>query len=136
MGCAALAPTRIALAQATGAGAVTCAQYVRAARTSDIVYHQASNWVLGYLSGLSAGMQVAPGSSPLAGLSNDQVLRSVGDYCERNPGSTMAQAVAAWAPPAPPPPQQVEAKPAEQKSGSWIINLDRAPDRRPSMDRR
>jgi hypothetical protein len=119
-----------------GFGGVSCSQYLRAGRMSDILYHQSSAWLLGYFSGVSAGMRVAPGSSPLAGLTNDQVLKSVGDYCERNPASTLAQAAAEWAPPpAPPPPQQAESKPAPS-SGSWIINLDRGSDRKPLLERR
>src|SRR4051794_30057938 len=37
-----------------GAAGVLCSQYVKGARGSDIVYHQASNWLLGYVSGVNA----------------------------------------------------------------------------------
>ncbi len=65
---------------------VQCSQYTKAARASDILYHQASQWLLGYVSGMNAAMKVAKGTTPLANLTNDQVLKSAGDYCEGQPG--------------------------------------------------
>ena len=58
--CLLMAASGTAQAQA-GAGGVSCGQYLRSARSSDILYHQASNWLLGYISGVSATMPVAPG---------------------------------------------------------------------------
>lgn len=85
-----------ALAQAPhGAGNTTCAQFLRAARSGDILYHQASNWLLGYVSGMNAALQ-ASGSGSVVTLSNDQLMKSAGDYCEANLGKTIANAAGDW----------------------------------------
>jgi hypothetical protein len=114
---------------------VLCSQYTKAARTSDIVYHQASNWLLGYVSGMNAA-----NAATAVHLTNDQVLKSALDYCTANPGATIAGAAGQWyaqmpkqAEPAAqqPPPQQ-----AQSKDDNWIkLNLD-APARKPLLDRR
>ena len=84
-------------AQSTfGMAGVPCSQYTKAARSSDILYHQASQWLLGYVSGMNAAMKVAKGTTPLANLTNDQVLKSAGDYCEANPASNLANAANEW----------------------------------------
>ncbi len=78
-----LAITASVPAQSTfGMAGVQCSQYTKAARSSDILYHQASQWLLGYISGMNAAMKVSKGTTPLANLTNDQVLKSAGDYCE------------------------------------------------------
>jgi hypothetical protein len=79
-----------------GMAGVQCSQYTKAARGSDILYHQASQWVLGYVSGMNAAMRVARGTTPRGGLTNDQVLKSAGDYCDANPASNLANAVNEW----------------------------------------
>ena len=117
-----------------GAGDVLCSRYTKAARTSDILYHQASNWLLGYVSGMNTALRGTKDAPLVVNLTNDQVLRSAGDYCEANPGRTVAEIANEWYGAIP---KQAEtAKPAEEKSGSWIINLDKAPDRKPLLDRR
>jgi hypothetical protein len=40
----------------SGPGDIPCSQYVKAARSSDILFHQASNWLLGYASGMNAAL--------------------------------------------------------------------------------
>ena len=42
-----------------GMAGVPCSQFTKAARSSDILYHQASQWLLGYISGMNAAMKVA-----------------------------------------------------------------------------
>src|SRR6476646_1061604 len=79
-----------------GMAGVLCSQYTKAARGSDILYHQASQWLLGYVSGMNAAMKVAKGTTPLANLTNDQILKSAGDYCERHPASNLANAANEW----------------------------------------
>src|SRR5262245_64554725 len=74
-----------------GAANVLCSQYTKAARTSDIVYHQASNWLLGYVSGMNAA-----NASTAVHMTNDQVLKSALDYCTANPGATIATAAGQW----------------------------------------
>ena len=119
-----------------GAGGTLCSQYLKAARYSDILYHQASNWLLGYISGLSEAMRAPGQASPLDGVSGDQVLRSATQYCETNPGSTIAAAANVWYAAAPKPaaaPQQAEAK---KDDDNWVrLNLT-APARKPLLDRR
>ncbi len=95
---AALLAVMPSLAQAQtahGAGNTTCQQFLRAARSSDIVYHQASNWLLGYVSGMNAALR-ASGSAAVVTLGNDQLMKSAGDYCEANPARTIADAAGEW----------------------------------------
>jgi hypothetical protein len=113
-----------------GAGNVLCRDFLRAGRSSDILYHQAANWILGYVSGMNAAL-AAKGTTAAPNLSNDQLLKSAADYCEANPSSTVASAASQWYGTLP---QQAEAskeasKPAE-KSGTVILNLDRPPERK------
>ena len=79
-----------------GAGETTCTQFLKAARTSDILYHQASNWLLGYVSGMNAGLKAAKDISPMTGFSNDQLLKSAATYCESHPASTIRSAIPKW----------------------------------------
>ena len=98
------------------AAGMTCAQFLKA-RASDTVRRQASNWLYGYASGLTAGL--AAGNQPaVVALTNDQVLKSAADYCQANPGATIADAASAWIPQAPP---QAEAPP----SRGLFLNLER-----------
>ena len=117
-----------------GAANVPCSQYTKAARTSDIVYHQASNWLLGYVSGMNAAMQ-SSNAAAVINLTNDQVLKSAIDYCTANPNATIAAAAGQWTTQLPkqaePPPQQ-----AQSKDDNWIrLNLE-APARKALLDRR
>lgn len=120
---------------AFGMAGVLCSQYNKAARSSDILYHQASQWLLGYVSGMNAAMMVTRGTTPPANLTNDQVLKSAGDYCEANPASNLANAANEWyaALPKQTDPQLVQKDPNDR--GLWL-NLDRAPSRKPLLDRR
>ena len=115
-----------------GASGVLCSQYIKGARTSDIVYHQASNWLLGYVSGMNAA-QSANGAAPVINLTNDQVLKSAADYCEANPSATIAGAAGQWYAMLPkqaePPPQ------AAREDNSIRLNLE-APKIKPLLDRR
>jgi hypothetical protein len=129
-----LAPA--ALAQSNyGAGDVLCSQYLKAARTSDIIYHQASNWLLGFVSGMNAALRASRDAAAVVNLSNDDVLKSAWDYCATNPASKISNVAESWYAMLP---KQAEApKPAEgRKSGSWFIDLDKGPDRKPLLERR
>jgi hypothetical protein len=114
-------------AQSFGAGSTTCTQFLRAARGSDILYYQASNWLLGYVSGMNAALRATGGGATAMNLTNSQLLKSAGDYCQANPTSTIADAATAWYPSlpkqaeAPPPPPQ------QQHSSGWTIDLGKAP---------
>jgi hypothetical protein len=109
-----------------GAGNVLCRDFLRAGRSSDILYHQAANWILGYVSGMNAALAASNSGAAAPNLSNDQLLKSAADYCEANPGSTIAAAANQWYSTLP---QQAEApKPAGK--GSFILNLDRPPERK------
>ena len=123
-------------AQSTfGMAGVQCGQYTKAARSSDILYHQASQWLLGYVSGMNAAMKVAKGTTPLANLTSDQVLKSAGDYCEANPASNLANAVNEWYASLlkQTDPQAVQKDPQDC---SLTLSLDRAPKIKPLLDRR
>ena len=112
-------------AQALGAGELTCSQYLKAARSSDIVYHQASNWLLGYASGMNAALRsvkVTPAVEP----TREQVLKAAGDYCEANPSATIATAANEWQASLPKPVTPAAA--AQSGSGTFTINLDRPKD--------
>jgi hypothetical protein len=121
-----------------GMADVQCSQFTKAARSSDMLYHQASQWLLGYVSGMNAAMKVAKGVMPPANLTNDQVLKSAGNYCEANPESNLANAANEWyaSLPKQTDAQAAEAKPQSRGSGSLILNLDNAPKNKPLLDRR
>jgi hypothetical protein len=131
-----LAAASAASAQSSlGMGGVLCRDYLRAARNSDILYHQASQWLLGYASGMNGALKAMNGAEPAVSLNSDQALKSAMSACDANPAGTLAQAVEGWyaslpkqaAAPA-------EAKP-QSKSGSLMLNLDTAPSRKPLLDR-
>jgi hypothetical protein len=114
-------------APASGPGDVLCSQYLKAARSSDILFHQASNWLLGFASGMNAALKASGGTA--TELSSAQLLRAAGDYCEANPTSTVASAASAWSASQPKPA-------AAAQPGGLYIDLNRAPTRRPLLDRR
>jgi hypothetical protein len=112
--------TASAGAQSFDAAATTCAQFVKA-RASDAVYRQASNWLYGYASGLTAGL--AAGKHPaVVTLTNDQLLKSTVDYCQANPGATIANAASAWVPQ-----PQAQPEPEAPQSRDFFLNLNRRP---------
>lgn len=117
-----------------GVAGVPCSQYTKAARTSDILWHQASQWLLGYVSGMNAALKAVKGSVPPINLTNDQVLKSAGDYCEANPTRTIASAANEWYPSL-----SVQSEPQVTKQSepqdSIRLNLT-APMRKPLLDRR
>ena len=114
-----------------GAGATTCAQFLRAARSSDILYHQASNWLLGYVSGMNAALRAANAQAPAMNLTADQVLKSAGNYCEANPARTIATAAAEWYPSLP---KEAAEAPASGER-SWVLDLNKRPSQ-PGVQRR
>src|SRR6187549_2714693 len=122
-------------AQIFGMAGVQCSQYTKAARGSDILYHQASQWLLGYVSGMNAAMKVAKGTTPLATFTNDQVLKSTGAYCDANPASNLANAANEWYATVP---KQTDPTAAvkDPNDNSMTLSLDRAPARKPLLDRR
>ncbi len=128
--------TAAAPAQGTfGMAGVLCSQYSKAARSSDMLYHQASQWLLGYISGMNAVMRAAKGTTLLSNLTNDQVLKSAGNYCEANPASNLANAANEWYATLP---KQTDptAVVKDPNDNSMTLSLDRAPARKPLLDRR
>ena len=108
-----------------GAGDVLCSQYLKAARTSDILYHQASNWLLGFVSGMNAALRATKDEAAVVTIGNDEVLKAAWDYCASNPSSRIASVAETWY--AMLPKQMEAAKPAEEKkSGGWTIDLNRS----------
>jgi len=97
------------------ASGTTCAQFLKA-RASDTLHRQASNWLYGYASGLTAGLTAA--KHPAATLANDQLLKSAIDYCQANPGATIADAASAWVP-------QPRAEPEPPPNRGFFLNLER-----------
>src|SRR4051812_36185729 len=94
-----LAATPAGAQSSFDAAGTTCAQFLKA-RASDALHRQASNWLLGYASGLAAGLRAA-GNSAAQGFTSDQLLRFAADFCQGNPGATIALAASAWVPPPP-----------------------------------
>jgi hypothetical protein len=117
-----------------GMAGISCSQYTKAARSSDILFHQASQWLLGYVSGMNVAMRGAKGTTAVSNLTNDQVLKSAGDYCEANPDSNLANAANAWyaSVPKQTDPQAVVKDPSDN---SLTLSLDRAPKNKPLLDR-
>jgi hypothetical protein len=97
------------------AAGMTCAQFLKA-RASDTVRRQASSWLYGYASGLTAGLTAA--KQPAETLTNDQLLKSAADYCQANPGATIADAASAWIP-------QPRVEPEPPPSRGFFLNLER-----------
>jgi len=132
-----------AQAQGTfGMAGVLCSQYAKGAHSSDkkgvrspdVIYQQASQWLLGYISGMNAAMRVAKGTTPLATYTSDQVLQSTVAYCEANPASNLANAANEWYATLPKQtdPTAVVKDPADN---SLTLSLDHAPKIKPLMDR-
>jgi hypothetical protein len=109
-----------------GLGSVTCDRFLKAARSGDILYHQASSWLMGYASGLNA----ASGGTAVT-LTGDQLMKSAGDYCEANPGGTLAQAAGQWH--AGRPVQAAQPQQQQQQSGDrrWMLDLNKGSGYRP-----
>jgi hypothetical protein len=94
--------TTLAGAQSSfDAAGTSCGQFLKA-RANDALHRQVSNWLYGYASGLTAGLRAAQDPAGL-NLTNDQLVRSATDYCQANPGATIANAASAWVPQQPPP---------------------------------
>src|SRR5262245_52776793 len=72
------------------ASGMGCGQFLRA-RAGDAVYRQAANWLNGYANGLAAGLRTTR-SAAVPAPTADQVLKSAIDYCQANPGATIANA--------------------------------------------
>jgi len=115
-----------------GVGNTTCSQFLRAARMSDMLYHQASNWLLGYVSGMNAALASTGAPAAAVTLSNDQIAKSAGDYCEANPTKTIANAAAEWYPSLP---RQAAAPVAQPAAPRTYEHLNR-PFARPSENKR
>jgi hypothetical protein len=117
-----------------GMAGVLCSQYAKA-RSSDPLYQQASQWLLGYISGMNAAMRTAKGTTPLATFTNDQVLKSTAAFCEANPASNLANAANEWYATLP---KQTDPTIAvkDPSDNSTTLSLDRAPARKPLLDRR
>jgi hypothetical protein len=98
------------------AAGTTCAQFLKA-RASDALHRQASNWLYGYASGLIAGLTASKHPAAVT-FTNDQLLKSAADYCQANPGTTIANAASAWIPQ---PPPEADAPP----SRGFFLNLER-----------
>ena len=117
-----------------GMAGVLCSQYAKA-RSTDPLYQQASQWLLGYVSGMNAAMRNAKGTTPVSNLTNDQVLKSAGDFCAANPASNLANAANEWYATLPKQtdPQAIVKDPNDN---SMTLSLDRAPKIKPLLDRR
>src|SRR5262245_19936086 len=106
-----------------GMGNLSCAQFLKAARSSDLLYHQASSWLLGYASGRNEVLKGSGSAAPVVSLSNDQLLKLAGDYCEANPAGTIAQAANEWY--AGLPSQAADPRPADASESSWSLTFGR-----------
>jgi hypothetical protein len=118
----ALTSTPAAPQSSFDAAGASCAQFLKA-RAGDALHRQASNWLYGYASGFNAGLRAVRQPAVL-NLTNDQLLKSAADYCQANPGATIANAASAWVPVAPLPPPEAEAPPP---SRGRFIDLDARP---------
>lgn len=117
----ALLPAAARAQQAQGLGNLSCGQFINAARSSDILYHQASSWLLGYASGRNEALKDTGATVPAAGMSNDQLLNLAGDYYETNPSRTIVEAANQWYASAPRPVGQTGQAPR-----GWYIDLNKS----------
>jgi hypothetical protein len=93
--------------------------------------------MLGYVSGMNTAWKDANGVEPLAAVPTNNLLQFAGERCEADPGSTLLKVANDWFASIPKPKAEGQ---AETKSGSssrsLILTLDRAPARKPLLDRR
>jgi hypothetical protein len=126
-----------------GTGGVLCSQYADAARRQDSLYYTYSQWMLGYVSGMNMAWKAAKGWEPLATIPTNNLLQYASDKCAANPSATLVSVAAEWftAIPKTQGDAQAVAKgevpppPKGSGSGMWI-DLDKAPARKPILDRR
>jgi len=131
----ALIPREAASQSVHGAAGTTCQNFNRAARMNDILYVQASNWLLGYVSGMNSALKASGNSQVVVTLNNDELMNSAGRYCDANPQKTIANAAAEWYPTLP---KQADAQQPQQSqsqpSRGWTIDLNQSPRSRPGLD--
>jgi hypothetical protein len=123
-----------------GTGGVLCSQYTAAARKQDPLYQTYSQWMLGYVSGMNMAWNEARGAEPLATIPTNNLLQYAGEQCAANPGSSLVTVANAWFMSIPKakaePKTELQAETKSGSSGSLNLNLDRAPARKPLLDRR
>lgn len=119
-----------------GTGGVQCSQYTAVERKQDPLYFTYAQWMLGYVSGMNMAWKEAKGSEPLATLATNNLLQYAGEQCAANPGSTLVKVANDWFMSIPKPKTEAAVETRSGPSGSLILNLDRAPDRKPLLDRR
>jgi hypothetical protein len=119
-----------------GTGGVLCSQYTAAARKQDPLYHTYSQWMLGYVSGMNTAWKEAKGAEPLATIPTNNLLQYAGEQCQANPGSTLVAVANDWFMSISKAKTEVPAETKSGSSGSLNLNLDRAPARKPLLDRR
>ena len=119
-----------------GTGGVLCSQYTAAARKQDPLYQTYSQWMLGYVSGMNMAWKEARGAEPLATIPTNNLLQYAGEQCVANPGSSLVTVANEWFMSIPKPKTEAQAETKSGSSGSLNLNLDRAPARKPLLDRR
>jgi hypothetical protein len=121
-----------------GTGGVLCSQYTAAARKQDPLYQTYSQWMLGYVSGMNMAWKEASGAEPLATIPTNNLLQYAGEQCAANPGSSLVTVANDWFMSIPKPKTEAQAEAKSGSSGSLNLNfnLDRAPARKPLLDRR
>ena len=125
-----------------GHGGALCSEYAEAARKQDPNFFTLSQWMLGYVSGMNVAWKQAKGWEPLTTIPTNNLLQYAGDKCAFNPSATLVSVATDWfnAIPKTKGDEQAVAKgdaPAPPKgagSGLWI-DLDKAPDRKPLLER-
>jgi hypothetical protein len=119
-----------------GTGGVLCSQYTAAGRKHDPLYHTYSQWMLGYVSGMNMAWKEAKGMEPLATIPTNNLLQYAGEQCAANPGSSLVTVANDWFMSIPKLKTEAQAETKSGSSGSLNLNLDRAPARKPLLDRR
>jgi hypothetical protein len=76
-------------ANALGAGATTCGQYVRTNQRSRAVINQ---WILGYATGANEVGQLVFRQDFISGMGQKTLFANVADYCRRNPSISLQNA--------------------------------------------
>ncbi len=116
-------------------GGVLCRDCLKAARSSDILYHQASQWLLGFASGMNGALATINSGDNTLNIPSDQALKSAAAYCDANPTSTLANAAGEWYASLP-----KQAAPAQARAqtppgpGLWL-NLDASTKSKPLLER-
>jgi hypothetical protein len=79
-----------------GSGRMKCSEYTTGATNRTLAYYEASEWLLGYVSGLNSGGHATLVVDPLLATNSTHVLTFAEAYCKTNPDHSIVKAGDDW----------------------------------------